>query len=418
MPAHPLSDEECAQVLAALEAADGNQTEAAKALGMNRGTFISRLQTAQARIRSPYPPGSYQIGGGIADREILRLKKENARLREEIKDAHEAAIEGDEVRRIIGNIVDTPENPPTWLTSVYGKKKGITPEVPVIMLGDWHVGEVVKKEQLNGVNEFNKEVLARRVENLFHATVELTSDYGPGVYPGAVFALVGDFISGGIHPELQKSDDLLPIPAAVMARDLLVGFLERALEQYKTLYVPVVCGNHGRNTLKPEAKDYVYKNFDYLIYQLLIRHFAGNKHVQFDFRPSNEVFFRVWSKRFYLQHGDMLGVRGGDGIIGAIGPIMRGEIKTRGYAASTVSDYDHALVGHWHQPLWLPRIFVSNTLKGYDEFAKNFLKAPFTEPSQSLFYVHPSGRITARWEIFVEPKKPPREASWVSGLDC
>jgi hypothetical protein len=111
----------------------------------------------------------------------------------------------------------------------------------------------------------------------------------------------------------------------------------------------------------------------------------------------------------------MLGVRGGDGIIGSIGPIMRGEIKTRGAAPA---DYDILLIGHWHQPLWLPRVFVSNTLKGYDEFAKNALKAPPTTPSQHMFYVHPTYGITSRYEVYADqPISNEKVVPWSSVFD-
>jgi YNFM family putative membrane transporter len=36
------------------------------------------------------------------------------------------------------------------------------------------------------------------------------------------------------------------------------------------------------------------------------------------------VHYRVYGLRFLLNHGDMLGVKGGDGIIGAIGPMQLG----------------------------------------------------------------------------------------------
>jgi hypothetical protein len=45
----------------------------------------------------------------------------------------------------------------------------------------------------------------------------------------------------------------------------------------------------------------------------------------------------------------MLGVKGGDGIIGAIGPIMRGEIKKSGQSAALGLEYDINIMGHWHQ---------------------------------------------------------------------
>ena len=50
-----------------------------------------------------------------------------------------------------------------------------------------------------------------------------------------------------------------------------------------------------------------------------------NKH--FDVPPANEVYYRVYGEWYLAVHGDMLGVQGGDGMIGAIGPIMRGTKK-------------------------------------------------------------------------------------------
>jgi hypothetical protein len=79
---------------------------------------------------------------------------------------------------------------------------------------------------------------------------------------------------------------------------------------------------------------------------------------------------RVWAARFLLNRGNMLGVKGGDGIIGAIGPIMRGEIKKSGQSAALGLEYDINIMGHWHQELLLPRAIVCNTLKGFDKCAR------------------------------------------------
>jgi hypothetical protein len=48
-----------------------------------------------------------------------------------------------------------------------------------------------------------------------------------------------------------------------------------------------------------------------------------NPDVRIDIRDSNDVHYRVYALRFLLNHGDMLGVKGGDGIIGAIGRAER-----------------------------------------------------------------------------------------------
>jgi hypothetical protein len=56
------------------------------------------------------------------------------------------------------------------------------------------------------------------------------------------------------------------------------------------------------------------KNFDYLISRIVERHFAHDPNVRVDIRDSNDVHYRVYGLRFLLNHGDMLGVKGGDGI--------------------------------------------------------------------------------------------------------
>lgn len=125
------------------------------------------------------------------------------------------------------------------------------------------------------------------------------------------------------------------------------------------------------------------------------------------------MHYSVYGQRFLAMHGDMLGVKGGDGIIAALGPIARGEFKVRNHSASYGQEYDMLLMGHWHQSLWLPRVTVANCLKGFDEYAKNALRAPVSEPSQPLFFVHPRRGITSRWEVKVDEPRPAAK-EWVS----
>jgi hypothetical protein len=136
--------------------------------------------------------------------------------------------------------------------------------------------------------------------------------------------------------------------------------------RFGKVYVPAVCGNHGRNTAKPEFKRYAKKNFDYLISRIVARPFADDPDVRVDIRESNDVHYRVYGLRFLL-------------------PIMRGEIKKSGQSAALGLEYDINIMGHWHQELLLPRAIVCNTLKGFDEYARLQLGAKPTRPSQPLW---------------------------------
>lgn len=376
----------------------------AEELGVGENT-IWRYLKGKRKPKASGPTGDSQ------ERKIVYLQDKVARLEAALKAAHRQAIDDDKVAEILDFVKSHPVDPPKWM--LRPKNTPEKPEVPVTIWSDWHAGEKVSRAEVNGANEFNLEVCEERIRRLVERTVRLT-DKHHGTYPGLALNLLGDFVSGGLHPELLVTDEVEVLEAMLWVKDILAWAIGEMVEQYGQLYIPCASGNHGRQTKKPEFKRYIHKNFDTVIFKLLERHFERDKRIRFDIRESNEVLYRVFNKRFLAMHGDMLGVRGGDGIIGALGPICRGEVKIRGSAVSMSAAYDTLLIGHWHQPLWLPRVIVANSLKGYDEFAKNALRAPVTIPSQPLFFVHPRYGITSRWEVYLEGGLDSGTADWVS----
>ena len=105
-----------------------------------------------------------------------------------------------------------------------------------------------------------------------------------------------------------------------------------------------------------------------------------------------------------LTHGDWLGTKGGDGIIGALGPIMRGTVKVRNAESQIGRDIDTVVMGHWHQELFLPSVIVNNSLKGFDPFAHLVLRAPYSRPSQNMWWTHPEYGMTAKRGVYLEKK--------------
>ncbi len=349
-------------------------------------------------------------------RRMVALQDEVNRLTKELRKALREGNAADIIRDVVGQIVETPKRIPRWLNKPEKRERfKPTPEVPVTMWSDWHLGERVEKAEVNGVNEYNMTVAQERIERLFEATEKLCVENHTGVYPGIVVNLVGDMVSGGLHPELKATDELDAIPASIKAFEWIAGGLARMADRFGRVYVPGVPGNHGRNTPRPEFKKYYQKNFDWLIYQMLVRHFADDDRIQFDIRPSNEVLYRVFNQRYVVLHGDMLGVKGGDGIIGSIGPIMRGEVKKSGQYASQGMEFDKMLCGHYHQRLWLPRATVSSTPKGFCEYAKNALGAKPDRPCQPLWFVHEKHGETAHWDVYVD-RANAASAQWISVL--
>lgn len=403
-----LSPEEIAAIDAALASGAYPTAEAvAQALGAPiRSVYIRRRKMGGGRKAKAAPAAPADLKSRVS------LADEVSRLRAQLKEAVRADLDADAMRRMVGSIASAPADPPDWL--IAAPHASGAAEVPVTIWSDWHGGEKVDLRETNGVNAFDAEVLERRVRRLVETTIHLLKVHGPGRYPGIVINLLGDLISGALHPELAKTDDMTSIQSALRVRDLLVWALDRMIAEFGRVFCPCASGNHARNTQKPEFKRLVFNSFDWLIYELLKRHYAGRPEIVFLNPDSNEALYRVHNVRYLAMHGDMLGVKGGDGIIGSIGPIMRGSMKVGKQASAIGRDFDRLLLGHWHQPLMLPGITVANALKGFDEFAAKALRAPPSVPSQPLWLVHPKWGQTAYREVWLEDPPHASPSEWIS----
>lgn len=280
------------------------------------------------------------------------------------------------------------------------------PGFPMTIWSDWHWGEVVRRDETGGANAFNRRVALARVEGLVNNTIGLLSDYAGKnpTYPGIWICLGGDMISGSIHEELRETNWGTVEEQALEVGDAIAGGLLRMADEYGAVYVPCVVGNHGRKAHRPPAKAKVRENREYGVYKSLQKQFASDPRFHFYVPEETDFFFTVYGHRFLLTHGDSLGVKGGDGIIGALGPITRGTIKVSASERQIGRDFDTIIMGHWHT--YIPRseavaAIVNGTLKGYCEYARLFLRVRYSRPSQALWLVSPKHGIAAQWPIYL-----------------
>jgi hypothetical protein len=350
-----------------------------------------------------------------ADKLTTKVKNLEAELAAIVRDNNTAAS----VREQIFGLAGMTADPPKWIYEPRTKRGN--PEVPILFASDWHYGEVVNPDQVGGVNSFNREIGKERIKELAETTVDLAFKHTVHTnYPGIIVLLGGDMISGGIHDELRETNEG-PINVTLLeVFEHMVAMLELLADKFGRVFVPCVVGNHGRQTLKPRAKHRVFENYEYVLYCMLERHFRNDPRIQFQIPAEADAHFAVYGHRYMLTHGDALGVKGGDGIIGALGPIARGTLKTARFQSQVGRDFDTLAIGHWHS--YIPRskavpVVVNGALKGYDEYAQYMLRAPFSVASQAIWWHHPKYGITVQREIKLqeEPKSAAdRGAEWVS----
>ena len=360
-------------------------------------------------IRSVYDTLSPDAVRTVEAGEVANLRAKLKEAQARARDAEEASRDGNALAEIIGGLIAAPATPPRWVTdSVDHLIRGKTASVPILCLGDWHYGERVNPAEAGGY-KFNAAIAEDRIRRTIEKTVSLTRDALAGLeYPGIVCALLGDMTSGALHPELAESDEYSVFKSILRVRDLLVGAIRSLADEYGRVFVPTAIGNHGRLLdRKPRAKGYSQRNTDWLVYQLVAKHFENDPRVTVMVPDSGETVFRVYGRTFLLTHGDQLGTRGGDGIIGAIGPIMRGSMKTLRSVQSLGVEVDHLIIGHWHQSLYLPNVTVNGALKGPDEYCLKMLRAPAEDPSQTLLVMHPEHGVTFRQPIFLKDEACP-----------
>lgn len=405
MVTHPVPDELLLQVLEAYHANNCIKERAARTLGLAFSTFRGRLETAKQKfgddmahrlkpeeykkLEPVEPPQPLHIVQQLKyEKQIEKLTAKVKELETHVTDA----ITFEELREKIYGLASTPVKPLKWKEAPRGGT-GYS-GVPVAMLSDLHYNEVVSLNQMGGTNQYNIDIAERRIEDWTNNLIDLCFKHETwkGGYPCLVLCLGGDMISGDIHKELAETNNLPTLASTLRLASVLQTAITKLADKFGNVIIPCVTGNHGRMTHKPQAKDYNELNFETLLYLQLEQSMKDDKRVQFIFPNDTIVHFSVYGFNYALTHGNLLGVKGGDGIIGAIGPITRGVHKMIASEASkpTPTRIDYVIMGHWHMASHFNNIFVNGSLKGYDEYARTFLRTRYEPPQQIMWFTHPT----------------------------
>lgn len=299
------------------------------------------------------------------------------------------------------------------------KSKSIS--VPTLFLSDLHYGEFVDSKQINGLNSYNVEIANIRLENVFRRALDYMDNHlANNYYPGMVVALGGDMVSGDIHEELKETNEITTMQSCLLlTQELIKGFnflLENGVEK---LFVPCVDGNHDRSNKKIQHKNRAKSSYSYMIYNMLKFAFKDNNRVKILISTSTDLLYRVFNHTYLLTHGDQF--RGGDGIIGAIGPIVRGNTKKKSRNEILGLGYDTMILGHFHQLMnFKNQIIANGSLKGYDEYAYS-CNFGYERPQQAFWITDPNIGVCTFTTIIADEKneitsmnKQQVEDSWVS----
>jgi hypothetical protein len=267
----------------------------------------------------------------------------------------------------------------------------------VVLCSDWHWGETVTLEQTNGLNEFNQEIRAKRIEAFFSNVVRLVKVFEKDIaIESMVLALLGDFISNNIHEELQESNSDLPIDEIIGVQTYLAAGIQYVLDNTKlALVIPTASGNHARTTKKTHFSTEAGNSLEYLMYHNLADHFRGDKRVTFMLSRSYLTYVDVAGYLIRFHHGHA--IKYGGGIGGIFIPAFK-----------AISQWDKGrqaqldCFGHFHQVKDGGKFITNGSGVGFNDFAIR-IKADYEKPKQVFFLVdHRRREKTVTTPIFLE----------------
>lgn len=370
MPAHPITAEQAREAHEALIAHGGNHTRAARSLGLPRSTFQNRLDAAGRAERAP-PPAHAPVTRDVEMDNLRRQLREAQATQSMERWAQSIVLSMDEQARA--------RRPAEWTTAETGRSPA---GIPTLLLSDLHWGEVVLPEEVMHANAYNLAIASQRLRRVVDKTKALLREHVVGDYPGIVVCLGGDMVSGVIHDELEQTNDGTIMQQALDLYEHLLAAILALADEFGKVHVPCVTGNHGRSNRKWAAKRRATLSYEWLVYQFLARATAGDDRITWQIPDAPDANYDLLGTRYRLTHGD--GFKGGDGIIGPIGPVTRGTLKRGRMAQAMQHPFDVLLLGHWHTLIWGANYVVNSTLKGFDEFAMSLSITP-EPPAQALW---------------------------------
>ncbi len=338
---------------------------------------------------------------------VEALRKERAALKRKLG-RQETEIQDLQVHMdLISGLHDHVPDPPEWLApEPRGKYHG----TPVFVLSDTHFDEVVKPEEIDYLNAYNRDIAESRLRGAFEGAISLPRHWlGSNLtYDGIVLACAGDLITGEIHDELVETNEGKPPETIEYFLDPMIAGIRMLREEYGKVHIVEVDGNHDRLYKRKRAKGAARDSWSWIFWKVIQREFRRFSTVTFQIPDSRNVIFQVYDTKILLHHGDQY--RGGGGIAGALTPMHIGDFRKRKKAASarmygsTALDYDIQLLGHFHHRNSFPGTITVGCAKGYDEYA-NLGNFPFEPPSQELLIMTPERGITFQAPIWVQDRE-------------
>lgn len=207
---------------------------------------------------------------------------------------------------------------------------------------------------------------------------------------GLVLLWAGDMMNGPIDAAHMVGSEDTTLGTMLYWSEIAAGAISLLADAYGKVHIPVVVGNHGRQTMKPRTSLKARDNLDWALAHMVARLTADDDRITWSIDENPTAEFMVFGQRHVTQHGDE--ARGGGGIGGIWPPLMRLTARKQQAWTSLGKPFRTLWMGHWHTATWGAgdQFVVNGSLIGPDGYSMSLNLSP-EAPQQVAGFVTPAG---------------------------
>jgi len=261
----------------------------------------------------------------------------------------------------------------------------------VVHFSDTHYGCNIAKNEMNGLNEYNWTIAARRTAFVIDQAVKYKPQHRDNTE--LVVCLNGDILAGVIHDQ-EFGVDLMTTQFAG-ALSILSQGISYVAGHYSKVRVVCTTGNHDRmmhKSSKDRAMNHKWDSYATMLY-LALREALTAKHtnIEFDIPESPYAILNIQGHKFFQSHGDSVLNVGNPGKSINMSSINQQINKLNTQVLKGPENFAGVIVGHVHTATVQltdseTTLLVNGCLSGTDSFAQA-VGIFNNHPSQTIFEV-------------------------------
>jgi len=346
----------------------------------NSDEGLKLIERYQSCPDSEIPSLAREYGYGSRDSFVASMRKRLGARREQTRP------EPPQIKVERNPVVELP--PVNLLNYKAPKRKG-DEEIAILHASDGHGGKITKT--------FNDDVYKSRMGKMFESAMIIVNLHRQ-IYPIRKLHIIntGDNIQGEnphqgsvIGEVSMGARDQVKTLVAPMWNDILGSFKQ----EFEEVEMDCFAGNHGHDKLAPETSSY-----DLLLYDILDAGIGREKGIKVNVHEEWAGIVEISGFKMFCFHGDGMPCQAGI-------PYFALDKKLKSWYMQ-YGGFNYAFSGHWHKQATNEvssklEHFMCGSLVSDDGWALKKLGIS-SNPSQSLYGLHPHRGITWRYNLCVD----------------